>query len=103
MSLVKNVVKRTGKNGSKNLSGKYSQKRLNQAKRSATDALKTSHKRVIQKTAEATDDLFDHKIPKRTSKVSKNSPKNNSKTVINEHDKEIPKKRRRKDKKLLMI
>ena len=82
---------------------KYSQKRLNQAKQSVTDALKTSYKRVIQKTVEATDDLFDHKIPKRASKVSKNSPQNNSKTVINEHDQEIPKKRRRKDKKLLMI
>ena len=35
---------------SKSLSGKYSQKLLDQAKQSATDALKTSSKRVIQKT-----------------------------------------------------
>ena len=36
----------------KNLSGKYTQKLSDHAKKSATDALKTSSKRVIQKTAE---------------------------------------------------
>ena len=56
-----------GKNKSKNLSGKYSpgmlamrQKLLDHVKQSATDALKTSSKRVIQKTAEATGDLIDN-------------------------------------------
>ena len=44
--------KNVGKNISKNLSGKYSQKPLDHAKKSVTDALKTSSKRVIQKTAE---------------------------------------------------
>ena len=34
---------------SKNLSGRYSQKRLDQAKKSAAGGLKTSLKRVIQK------------------------------------------------------
>ena len=38
----------------KNLSNKYSQKRLDTAKNSTTDAIKTASKRVIQKTAEAT-------------------------------------------------
>ena len=37
-------------------------KRLDHAKKSATDALKTSLKRVIQKTAEATGDLIGNKI-----------------------------------------
>ena len=36
--------KNIGKNVSKNLSGKYSQKHLNHAEQSATDALKTSSK-----------------------------------------------------------
>ena len=36
----------------KNLSGKYTQKLSDHTKKSATDALKTSSKRVIQKTAE---------------------------------------------------
>ena len=36
------------KNISTNLSGKYNQKRLDHAKKSATDALKSSSKRVIK-------------------------------------------------------
>ena len=46
----------------KNLSGKYSQKLLDHAKKSASDALKTSSKRVVQKTAEATGDSIGNKI-----------------------------------------
>ena len=42
--------KNIGKN--KTLSGKYSQKLLDHAKNSATDALKTTSKRIIQKTGE---------------------------------------------------
>ena len=42
-----------GKKKSKNVSGIYSQKLLDHAKKSATDGLKTSSKRVIQKSAEA--------------------------------------------------
>ena len=38
-------------NISKNLSSKYSQKILDQAKQSATDALKTTSKRAIQKSS----------------------------------------------------
>ena len=46
----------------KNLSGKYSQKLLDHAKKSAADALKTSSKRVVQKTAGATGDSIGNKI-----------------------------------------
>ena len=49
LSFAKNMGKYIGKNISKNLSGKYSQKLLDRAKQSATDALKTTSKRVIQK------------------------------------------------------
>ena len=68
----------------KNLSDKYSQKLIDTTKKSATDALKTASKRVIEKTAEATGDLIVNKIsdkitgstsPKDVS-VSKKSYKN---------------------------
>ena len=52
------MVKNISKNIRTNLSGKYSQKLLDRSKKSAADALKTSSKRVIQKTAEATGSLI---------------------------------------------
>ena len=48
-----------------NLCGKYSQKSLDCTKESATDTFKTSSKRVLQKTAEATGDLIGNKIANR--------------------------------------
>ena len=50
-------------------------------------------KRAIQKTAEATGDLIGNKIATKITKVSKNPQQNNSETVTNEHDIEIPKER----------
>ena len=68
-----------GKDISKNLSGKYSpgmlamrQNILNHTKQSAADALRTSSKTVIQKSAEATGDLIGNIIANRIIKVSKN-------------------------------
>ena len=60
--------------------------------RRTTDALKTFLKRVIQKTAEAAGDLISNKIANKITKVSKISQQNNSETVTNEHDEEMPKK-----------
>ena len=82
-----------GKNISKSLSGKYSEKLFDHAKQSAADALKTSSKGVIQKTAEATSDLIGNKIANKITMVSKNLQQNNPETVTNEHDKETPKER----------
>ena len=45
----------------KSLSNKYGQKRLDSAKKSTTDALKTASRRAIQKTTEATGDLIGNK------------------------------------------
>ena len=45
-----------GKNISKNVSSKYSQKRIDHGKKYALDALKTGSKRAIQNTTEATGD-----------------------------------------------
>ena len=59
MSFAKNMDKKNiVKNVSKILNDKYSQKLLDHAKKSARDALKTSSKRVIQKTTKATGDLI---------------------------------------------
>ena len=49
--------KNIGKSISKDLIGKFSKTFIDHAKECATDALKTTSKRAIQKTAEATADL----------------------------------------------
>ena len=81
LSFAKKLGKNIDKNISKSLSGKYSHKNLDHAKTSATDALKTSSNRVIQKTAEATGDLMDNKVANKITGVSKNFE-----TVTNEND-----------------
>ena len=57
----------------KSLSNKYSQKRLDKAKKSTTDAIITASKREIQKTAEATGDLIGNKSADKITSVSKKS------------------------------
>ena len=57
MSFTKNMGKNIGKSISKDLIAKLSQTFIDHAKECATDALKTTSKRAIQKTAEATADL----------------------------------------------
>ena len=54
LCFAKNMGKKIGKNISRNLSGKYGHKFLDHAKKYATDGLKTTSKRVIQKTAKVT-------------------------------------------------
>ena len=76
-----NMSKNIGKNISKNWCCKYSQKLLDHAKQSSTDIRKTSSKRVIQETAEATGDLIGNKIANRITKTWKASEQNNSETI----------------------
>ena len=57
----------------KNLSNKYGRKRLDSAKKSAKDAIRTASKRAIQKTAEATGDLVSIKVVDKITSVSKKS------------------------------
>ena len=59
------------KNIFKDLSDKYSQKLLDHAKKSATGALKTNSKGVIQETAYAIGDLIGNEIADKITKVSK--------------------------------
>ena len=68
------------------MSDKYNQKLIDHAKQSATDALKKTSRRVIQKAAKATGDFVGNKSANRITKLLKNSE-----TVTNENDKEIPK------------
>ena len=55
----------------KSLSNKYGRKLLDSAKEPTTDAIKTTSKRAIQETAEATGDLFGNKIADKITSVSK--------------------------------
>ena len=71
LSYAKNMGKNIGENIRKSLRGWYSQKILNDAKESATDVLKTTSKRMIQKTPQTTGDLIGNKIANKITKISK--------------------------------
>ena len=62
-------------------------------KKIAREALKTTSKTVIQKTAAATGDFIGHKIADRSTKISKASQEIKSETITSKHGKEIPKER----------
>ena len=63
------------KNMGKSLSNKYSEKLLDTAKKSTTDAIQTASKRAIQKTAEGAGDLIGNKIADKITNASKKSDK----------------------------
>ena len=85
---------------SKNLNGKYRQNLHDDAKNSATDAIKTDFKKAVQKTAEASGDLIGNKISDKSTKASKSSSQNTSETVESETEihKEIYKSPERRQK-----
>ena len=68
------------KNMGTQLSSKHGQKLLDNEKKLTTDAIKTTSKRAIQETAEATGDLIGNKITDKITSVSEKSKK----TQINE-------------------
>ena len=70
LSFAKNMCKKIGENISEHLSGKYSQKLLDHVKQSATNTLKTTSNKVIQRTAETTGDLIGIKIANRIKKFT---------------------------------
>ena len=70
----------------KSLTNKYSQKLLDSAKKSTTDAIKTASKRAIQKTAEATGGLIGNKIPDKITSISKKSSDNNNNNNNNNNE-----------------
>ena len=71
------------------MSNKYSQKLVDAAKKSATDAIETASKRTIQKTAEATADLVGNKIADKITSASKKS--HSEEIQSNEVNNKIPK------------
>ena len=84
------------KNMGKILSNKYSQKLLDSAKKIYSRCNKSTSKRAIQKTAEATGDLIGNKIADKITSVSKKKPaKELPSDETKEEDVEIatPKKR----------
>ena len=73
------------------MSDKHSQKLVDTAKKSATDAINTVSKRAIQKTAEATGDLVGNEIAGKITSASKKS--RNEEIQSNEVNNEISKER----------
>ena len=57
----------------KTLSNKYCQKRLDSAKKSTADGIKTASKRAIQKIEEASGNLIGNKIADKRTSVAKKS------------------------------
>ena len=94
LSFAKSIGTHTTK-VAKSMSNKYSQKLLNSAKISTTDAIKTTSKRAIQKTAEATGDLIGNKISDKITSISKSLKELHSKEInsTEEANNEIPKER----------
>ena len=97
---AKNMGKNISKNISKNLSSKYvlgmltmRQKLLDDAKQPASGRIKTSPKRVIQKSLEATGDLIGNKTADKITKNSKHSQQHNSEKARSDHYIEIPTER----------
>ena len=83
------------KNVGKNLSNKYSQKLIDTAKKSTTDAIKTASKRAIQKTAEASGDLIGNKIADKITSISNKSNKELPNNDEKEEDIEITTRKKR--------
>ena len=73
------------------MNNKYSEKLVDAAKKSATDAIKTASKRAIQKTAEATGDLVGNTIADQITSASKKP--HNEEIQSNEVNNEIQKER----------
>ena len=88
LSFAKNVGKNATK-VAKIMSNKYSQKILDSAKKSTTDAIIFASKRAIQKTGEATSNLIGNKIADKITNVSKKY----SEKLQNDDELEIPKER----------
>ena len=63
-------------------------KLVNTVKKSATDAIKTTSKRAIQKTAEATGDLIGNKIADKVTSVSQKKSNNNN-NDDDDHDDDV--------------
>ena len=100
LSFVKNLGTHATK-VAKNLNNKYGQKLADSAKKSATDALKVSGKRAIQKTAEASGDLVGNLIADKITSISKKQVNHTQMWLAMKYQKKDV-YLHKKDKKLLM-
>ena len=89
LSFARNICTHATK-VAKKLNGKYGQKLIDGAKKSATDAFKIGSERAIQKTAEATGDLVGNTIANKIRSISKKPASEPHSHVVNN---EIPKER----------
>ena len=71
----------------RSMSNKYGQKLVHTVKKSATDEIKTTSKRAIQKTAEATGGLIGNKIADKIASVSKKKSNNDDDVELATHKK----------------
>ena len=69
-------------------SDKYGQKLMDAANKTEIDAGKTTSRRVVQKTAEATGDLIGKKIADKITSIGKSKEKKNQKKFIFHQKKE---------------
>ena len=81
------------------LGDKYGKKLLDTATKTGIEAAKTSSKRVVQKTAEATGDLIGNKIADKITSIGKPIEKEKTKETKETEEMYIPPE---KDNKLLM-
>ena len=77
----------------RSMSNKYGKKLVDTARKSATDAIKTTSKRAIQKTAEAAGDLIDNKIAHQITSVSKKNSTKKLPTIDEDAELSTHKKR----------
>ena len=89
LSFAKNVGRSVGKNISKILSGKYCQRRLDNAKNLLQMYLKLLQNEQFKKKTEETCDLICNTIADKITKISKILPHNNSETGTNEEERYI--------------
>ena len=75
----------------KKLSNEYGQTLLDSAKKSTTDAIKTTSKRAIHETAEAIGDLIGNKVADKITSVWKSPTRSKNDDANSEI--EVPKKR----------
>ena len=70
----------------RSMSNKYGKKLVYTAKKSAKDAINTTCKRAIQKTAEVTGDLVGNKTADKITSISKKKSDNNNNNNNNDDD-----------------
>ena len=67
----------------KNFGNKYGKKLMDTATKTGIDAAKTTSKRIVQKTAEATGDLIENKIADKITSIGKANKKRRRKNKRN--------------------